>query len=174
MDEARRETGIKGLPFWWRPRLLAGAAALLATAFAVLVLFDRALAGILFLAGFAVLLEGLGQFHPLFALLFPLLALAGAVTDASRGQPGAGLRWFLGAAVIFALGRVLRRHRVAPTVRPNPALETLTAELAALKARRDRGEITDEEFQGRRDAAVGVFRQAFPNSPAATGTSGTP
>lgn len=165
MDKVKADTRVRSLPFWWNPRLLAGGAALIASAFAILMLFDRALAGILFLAGFAMLLEGLGQFHPLFALLFPLLALTGAVTDASRGQPGASLRWFLGAGLIFALGRVLRRRRTGPSVRPNPALETLTAELAALKAKRDRGEITDEEFRAKRDAAVAAFQQASPQSP---------
>jgi hypothetical protein len=113
----------------------------------------------------------MGQFHPLFALLFPLLALVGAITDASRGLPRAALRWFVGAGAIFALGRVLRR-RLAPRVRPNPALEALAAELAALKAQRDRGEITEEEFHAKRDAAVGAFRQVPSDaSPSPTGES---
>lgn len=159
MDELGQGLPAGRFPFAWNLRRVAGGAALIAIAFGVLALFGRPLGGILFLAGLSLLLDGLGQFHPLFGLLFPLLALLGAVTDASRGLPGAALRWFVGAGVVFALGRVLRRRLVSP-VRPNPALETLTAELAALKARRDRGEISDEEFRARRDAAISAFREA--------------
>ncbi len=164
MDEARRDLSAGRLPVRWNLRRLAAGAVLLAAAFAILGLFDRALAGILFLAGLSLVLDGIGQFHPVFALLLPLLALMGAVTDASRGLPGAALRWFVGAGVIFALGRALRRRLVSP-VRPNPALEALAAELAALKAKRDRGEITDDEFRARRDAAVAAFRNASPHGP---------
>ena len=150
-------------PFRFNSRLLAAGAALIVVAFGVLALFDRALGGILFLAGLSLALDGINQFHPLFVLLLPLLALIGAVTDASRGLPGAALLWFVGAALIFALGRVLRYYSV-PHVRPNPALESLTVELAALKAKRDRGEITDEEFRTRRDAAIAAFQQASPDA----------
>jgi len=160
MDELGQGLPAGRFPFAWNLRRVAGGAALIVIAFGVLALFGRPLGGILFLGGMSLLLEGIGQFHPLFALLFPLLALIGAVMDASRGLPGAALRWFVGAGVIFALGRVLRRGRLGPAVRPNPALETLTAELAALKARRDRGEISDEEFRARRDAALSAVQAA--------------
>jgi hypothetical protein len=155
---------IGGVASRWNPRLLGAGALLLAAAFAALALFDRPLGGVLFLAGTSLLLDGLGQFHPLFALLFPLLALLGAITDASRGLPGAALRWSVGAGVIFALGRVLRRRLVSP-VRLNPALDAVTAELAALKAQRDRGEIMEEEFRAKRDAAVAAFRQVSSDAP---------
>jgi hypothetical protein len=165
MDEVRRGPP-KGRPLSRRdPRRLAGGGALLAAAFAVLAFFDRAVAGILFLAGMSLLLDGMGQFHPLFALLFPVLALMGAIMDASRGLWGAALRWSVGVGVILALGRVLRRRLVSP-VRPNPPLEALTTELAALKAKRERGAITEDEFRARRDAAVAAFRGASPESPA--------
>ena len=164
MDEVKQGIPLGRFPIGWNLRRVAAGAGLIAAAFGILALFDRALGGILFLAGLSLVLDGIGQFHPLFALLLPLLALMGAVTDASRGLPGAALRWFVGAGVVFALGRVLRRRLAAP-VRPNPALESLTAELAALKARRDRGEITDDEFRARRDAAVSAFRESSPESP---------
>ena len=164
MDEVRRGLRIGGVASRRNPRLLAAGALLLAAALAALALLDRPLGGILFLAGMSLLLDGMGQFHPLFALLFPLLALTGAVTDASRGLPGAALRWFAGAGAVFALGRVLRRRLVSPA-RPNPALEAVTAELAALKAQWDRGEITEEEFRAKRDAAVGAFRRVSSNAP---------
>ncbi len=142
--------------------------ALLAAALAALVFFDRASGGILFLASLSLLLDGIGRFHPLFAFLFPLLALLGAAADASRGLPGAALRWFVGAGVVFALGRVLRR-RVSPG-RGNSGLDALAAEPAALKACRERGEIGDAEFRARRDAAVAALRRspgdaAPPSSP---------
>ena len=157
MDEVKQGLSLGRFPIRWNLRRVACGSVLLAAAFAILALFDRAVGGILFLAGLSLVLDGIGQFHPLFGLLFPLLALLGAVTDASRGLPGAGLRWFVGAGVVFALGRVLRRRLAAP-VRPNPALESLAAELAALKAQRDRGEITDDEFRAKRDAAVTAFQ----------------
>jgi hypothetical protein len=149
----------------FNPRMVAAGGVLLVAAFLVLAFFDRAVGGVLFLVGLSLFLDGLGQFHPLFGLLFPLLALLAAITDATRGIPDAALRWFLGAFVIFAVGLVLRRQRVAPPARPNPALESLTAELAALKAQRDRGNITDEEFHARRDAAVSALRSFVPEPP---------
>jgi hypothetical protein len=145
--------------------MLAAGGMFLAAAFAALALFDRPLGGVLFLAGMSLVLDGMGQFHPLFALLFPLLALTGAITDASRGLPGAALRWFVGAAAVFALGRVLRRRRLVSPARRNPALESLTAELARLRAQRERGDITDGEFRARRDAAVAAFRRPSPEGP---------
>ncbi len=165
-DETLRRPAVRALAARFNLRMMAAGAILVSAAFAALAFFDRAVGGILFLAGLSLLLEGLGQFHPLFALLLPLLALMGALTDAIRGLRGAALGWFLGAAAIFALGRVLRRRRVGAAARPNPALETLTAELAALKAKRDRGEITDEEFLARRDATVSIFRNTTPEPPA--------
>jgi hypothetical protein len=164
MEEVGQGLRIGRLPSGRNTPLLAAGALLLAAAFAILLFLDRPLGGILFLGGMSLLLDGVGQFHPLFALLFPLLALMGAITDASRGLPGAALRWFVGAGVLFALGRVMRRRLVSP-VRPNPAVEALTAELAALKAQRDRGEITEEEFRAKRDAAVGAFREISPEGP---------
>jgi hypothetical protein len=167
MDDVGQGLRIGRLPSRRNAPLLAAGALLLAAAFAILLFLDRPLGGILFLGGMSLLLDGVGQFHPLFALLFPLLALMGAITDASRGLPGAALRWFVGAGVLFALGRVLRRRLVSP-VRPNPALKALTAELAALKAQRDRGEITEEEFRAKRDAAAGAFRQVSSDAPSAS------
>ena len=154
-----------GVPPTRRPgRNLAVGACLVLAAFVTLAFFDRAVGGILFLAGLSFLIEARGQFHPLFGLLFPLLAFTAAVSDAARGMLDAALRWFLGAGVVFALGRVLRRRRVAPAARASPVLETLTAELATLKAKRDRGEITDEEFHARRDATISAFQQVLPES----------
>ncbi len=164
-DEILRNSAARTLAARFNLRTMAVGGVLLVAAFPVLGFMDRAVGGILFLAGLSLLLEGLGQFHPLFGLLFPLMALLAAITDAARGIPDAALRWFLGAFVIFALGRVLRRRRVGTVARPNPALETLTAELAALKARRDRGEITDEQFRARRAAALSVFQSTSPESP---------
>jgi len=164
VDEGESGARMARIPFRWNLWMLAAAGMLLAAAFAALALFDRPLGGILFLAGMSLLLDGMGQFHPLFALLFPLLALTGAITDASRGLPRAAVRWFAGAGALFALGRVLRRRLITPA-RRNPALESLTAELATLKAQRDRGEITEEEFRAKRDAAVGAFRRVSSNVP---------
>ncbi len=161
IDEVKQALPLSRFPIGWNLRRAAAGACIIAAAFAILALFDRAVGGILFLAGLSLVLDGVGQFHPLFGLLFPLLALLGALTDASRGLPGAALRWFVGAGVVFALGRVLRRRLAAP-LRPNPALEALSAELAALKARRDRGEITEDAFRGKRDAAISAFRQVPP------------
>ncbi len=50
MDEGKAESTVGGLLTRWSPRLLAGGAGLIGTAFAVLVLLDRALAGLPFLA----------------------------------------------------------------------------------------------------------------------------
>ena len=154
----------------WRDYRLVGAGvAIVCLGLAAVALFDRPAGGILFLAGLSLGLEGFGQFHPLFGLLFPVLAFVAAAIDASRGLLLAALTWFLGAAMVFALGRVLRRRRLGRPVRANPAVEALTAELAALKVRRDRGEITEDEFRARRDAAVAGFRDATqgPGGPAA-------
>ncbi len=173
MDEVKQGLPLGRFPLHWNLGRVAGGGGLLAAALAILALFDRAVGGILFLACLSLVLDGMGQFHPLFALLFPLLALIGAVRDASRGFPGAALRWFVGAGVVFALGRVLRR-RSAAIVRPNPALESLTAELAALKARRDRGEITENEFRAKRDAAVSAFQSVTAESGRPQGVTENP
>lgn len=162
MASARGASSRGGSPAERNVRELTAGGVLLMAAFVSLAVFDRPLGGILFLAGVSLLLDARGQFHPAFALLFPLLALMGGVADAARGLPGAALRWSLGAGVLFALGRVLRRHLLGARIAPNPGLETLTAELTALKAMRDRGEMTEAEFAVRRDAAVTAIRDASP------------
>jgi len=174
METTDGPVASKGPAARWPGRDLAIGACLILVAFVTLAFFDRAIGGILFLAGLCLLIEARGQFHPLFALLFPLLALTAAVSDAARGMLDAALRWFLGAFVIFALGRVLRRRRVALAARPNPVLETLTAELAGLKAKRDRGEITEEEFRARRDATLSAFREATLEPPASPSPHANP
>jgi hypothetical protein len=151
-------------------RLVGAGTVLVALGLGTIAVFDRPGGGTLFLVGVAFALEGLGQFHPLFALLFPFLTLLAAATDAARGLPLAALTWFVGAALLIAQGRLLRRRRRGLLVRPNHAVEALTGELAALQAQHARGEITEDEFRARRDAAVHAFREGArdrPPSPAA-------